>query len=275
MTIVLNSKIPAVVALAAALAVSACGDNEPDNTPTPEPIAETQAAEPAATPDDLRSRLADASRAEADRARDENRKPAEVIDFLGIEPGMKVIDLMAGGGWYTEVLSLAVGTDGEVVAHNTDAALQFRDGANEKAISERLSGNRLPNVTRLNKNIDEITSDDGSFDAAITALNFHDLYNGSGPDAAVEFLRTVYELLEPGGVLGLIDHVGDADADNKNLHRIEKVKTIEAAQEAGFMVEGDSDLLRNGSDDHSRPVFDESVRGKTDRFLLKLGKPPG
>lgn len=264
---------PSAVLLAAALIVSACGDKEPDNTPTPEPIAQTRAAEPAAAPDNLRSRLADASRAEADRARDENRKPADVIDFLGIEPGMKVIDLMAGGGWYTEVLSLAVGADGEVVAHNTDAALQFRDGANEKAISERLAGNRLPNVTRLNKNFDEISADHGSFDAAITALNFHDVYNGSGPNAAVEVLQTVYEILEPGGVLGIIDHAGTADADNKALHRAEKDKTIDTAKAAGFVVEADSDLLRNESDDHSRPVFDESVRGRTDRFLLKLRKP--
>jgi len=134
-----------ILLIATALALGACGDRGdsgdgadggPD-TAAPEPAAESRTTTPEAAPaaDDLESRLADASRAEADRARDAGRKPAEVLAFLGIEPGMSVLDLMAGGGYYTEVLSLAVGPEGQVVAHNTDAALQVRDGANEKALT--------------------------------------------------------------------------------------------------------------------------------------------
>lgn len=263
--------------LLAALGVSACGEREAEPPAATEPAAEnpppTDTAPAATSADDLRSKLADATRPEADRARDATRKPVEVLAFLGIEPGMDVLDLMAGGGWYTEVLSRAVGPEGSVVAHNTDAALRFRDGANEKAISERLAGDRLPNVTRLNKNIDQLTPEDGSFDAAITALNFHDVYNGSGPEAAVAMLEKVYAMLSPGGIFGIIDHAGNADADNTALHRMDKAKVIESAEAAGFVVAGESDILANDADDRSLPVFDDAIRGKTDRFLLKLQKP--
>jgi predicted methyltransferase len=222
---------------------------------------------------DLRALLASENRAESDRARDAGRRPAEVVEFLGIGKGMHVIDLIAAGGYYTEVLSLAVGPDGHVVAHNPPGLLQTRDGANEKAISARLADNRLPNVTRLNKDIADLLPEDGPFDAAITALNFHDIYNRQGPEATAGALRIVAGLLKPGAVLGIIDHVGEAGADNTALHRIEIAKVLETIEAAGLIVESDSDLLRNEADDHSLFVFDESIRGKTDRFLLKVRTP--
>ena len=73
-------------------------------------------------------------RSEEDRARDAGRKPFEVVAFIGIEPGMNVLDVMAASGWYTEVLSVAVGPEGHVTAQNTARSLQRREGANEKAI---------------------------------------------------------------------------------------------------------------------------------------------
>ena len=82
-------------------------------------------------------------------------------------------------------------------------------------------------------------------------------------------------LLKPGGVLGIIDHHGDADADNAALHRIEKTRVVEAAEAAGFEIAGDSDLLASPGDDRTRMVFAETIRGKTDRFPLKLVKPEG
>jgi predicted methyltransferase len=265
----MHVNVPFCTLLLSLSLLAACSKPAPPAA-TPE-IAEaksTAVAEPG-----LRERLANPTRPEADRLRDAGRKPADVLEFLGIEPGMQVIDVIAAGGYYTEVLAIAVGPNGHVVAQNTDAVLKFRDGANEKAISERLAENRLPNVTRLNKNFQDMSPEDGQFDAAITALNFHDIYNGSGAEAAVSVLRTIYDLLKPGGVFGIVDHVGAADADNNALHRIEKSKARETAQAAGFVVEGDSDLLANPQDDHTQGVFSEELRGNTDRFLLKLRKP--
>ena len=257
---------------AVSLAIAACGGgNGPESWPATGGAAPETASEQATN--DLRMRLASEDRAESDRARDAGRRPADVVAFLGIESGMRVMDVIAAGGYYTEVLSLAVGEDGHVVAQNTPGVLKFRDGANEKAISARLAGNRLPNVTRLNKDFADLTPEDGPFDAAITALNYHDVYNRGGPEATVDALRFIASVLRPGGVLGIIDHVGEAGADNAALHRIEISNVLETVEAAGFIVESDSDLLRNETDDHSLFVFDESVRGKTDRFLLKVRKP--
>lgn len=210
-------------------------------------------------------------RSEADKARDEGRKPAQVLNFLGLNEGMTVLDVMAGGGWYTEVLSLAVGKEGKVIAHNTPAALQFRDGANEKAISERLADNRLPNVTRLNADFSDLGLEN-EVDLAISALNFHDLYNRD-PEAAIEMLKAVKKALRPGGVLGLIDHSAGDNKDYAKLHRMREQEAIDAARVVGFEV-GVSDILQNTQDDHARTVFDQEIRGYTDRFLLKLTKLP-
>ena len=118
-----------------------------------------------------------------------------------------------------------------------------------------------------------IRPDDGPFDAAITALNFHDIYNRQGPEATIAVLRTIAGLLKPNAVFGIIDHVGEAGSDNAALHRIEISKVLETVISAGLIVDSDSDLLRNEADDHNLLVFDESIRGKTDRFLLKVRTP--
>ena len=91
----------------------------------------------------LAIKLTDSNRSEEDKSRDEGRKPAEVLAFLGVRPGMTTMDVMASGGWYTEVLSVAVGSEGTVYAHNLPSFLQFRDGFYDKAISARLAGNQI------------------------------------------------------------------------------------------------------------------------------------
>ncbi len=221
----------------------------------------------------LAEALAGEGRAAEDRARDAGRKPADVIAFLGIEPGTKVIDLIAAGGYYTEVLSLAVGPEGQVYTQNPEFVLKFRDGANDKALTARLAGGRLANVKRLDAALSEVPIEPGSLDAAITALNFHDLYNGRSPEVAGGFLAQALKLLKPGGVLGLVDHSGNASEDNQALHRIEESTVDVAVKAAGFEIDAKSDTLRNAEDDRSKNVFDESIRGRTDRFVMRLRKP--
>ncbi len=254
-----------LLALLSIIGVAACERSTPV-AETPEAIVMTP------TPD-LRALLAGPQRSDTDKALDEGRKPAEVIEFLGIEPGMRVIDVIAAGGWYTEVLSIAVGPTGQVVAQNPDVVLQAREGVNEAALSARLADGRLPNVTRMNKNFDAIVLSDGPFDAGITSLNLHDIYNSNGTDATITALKTIASILKPGSVFGVIDHVGVAGADNAALHRIEVDKAIETVKAAGFVVEAQSDLLHVATDDHSQNVFTEGLRGNTDRFILKLRKP--
>jgi predicted methyltransferase len=220
----------------------------------------------------LEMALASESRSETDRARDEGRKPAQVMEFLGISSGMTVVDMIAAGGFYTEVLSLTVGSEGKVYAQNPARVLQFRDGANEKAISARLNGGRLANVERLNKELAELGLKENSVDAVITALNFHDIYNGAGPDAALGSSKTIFSILKPNGVFGVIDHQGNSGNDNAFLHRIEVALVVKTLKKAGFSVQ-QSDLLSNPGDTREKGVFDPSVRGKTDRFLLLARKP--
>jgi predicted methyltransferase len=212
-------------------------------------------------------------RSEEDRARDAGRKPFEVVAFVGIEPGMNVLEIIAASGWYTEVLSIAVGPEGHVTAHNTPFALRMRDGANEKAISARLANNRLPNVSRLNKEIADLTTDDGAFDAAFTALNLHDIYNNGGDAAAVGAMSAIYATLKPGGVFGVIDHQGLDGQDNAALHRMLKSDAIRVAEAAGFILEADSDILHSDIDDMTQHMRAEGIRGYTNRFLLRLRKP--
>ncbi len=222
---------------------------------------------------DLAADLAAATRSEDDRARDAGRKPAEVLAWLSIGNGMTVMDLIASGGWYTEVLSIAVEAEGTVYAQNPPIILQFRDGAYDKEISARLAGNRLGNVVRLDRDLEDTGLMPGSLDAAITALNFHDLHNRPGGDeVASAFLAAVKTLLKPGGVLGLIDHYGEPDQDNTKLHRLNVETALPIIQNAGFELTS-SELLSNADDDHTTMVFDPAIRGKTDRVLYKLTKP--
>ena len=221
---------------------------------------------------DLAEELAASGRSDEDKARDAARRPAEVLEFLGVEPGMTVMDLLASGGWYTEVLSVAVGPEGTVYAQNPPMLLSFNDNAYDKAITARLADNRLPNVIRLDREEGDTGLEPGSLDAAITALNLHDRHNfGSGEDVAI-LLAAVKDLLKPGGVLGVIDHYGDSDKDNTALHRLDVDAALPIIEAAGFEMQS-SDLLRNPDDDHTIMVFNPAIRGKTDRVLYKLTKP--
>lgn len=220
----------------------------------------------------LRSALDNPSRPQADKDRDGGRKPADVIAFLGFDKGDTVMDMIAAGGYYTEVLSDAVGPDGKVYSQNPPFVLKYRDGVNDKELTGRLADDRLPNVERIDADFTDIHLPPASLDGAITNLNFHDVYNND-PKAAVGMLEVMYGLLKPGGVLGVIDHVGVSGADNTSLHRVPKQAALDAARTAGFEVAAQSDLLANPDDDHTQMVFAEGLRGNTDRFLLKLKKP--
>ena len=213
-----------------------------------------------------------ATRPDTDTSRDEGRKPAAVVQFLGLQEGAVAIDLMALGGYYTEVLSHAVGGQGRVYAQNAPMMLEFRDGYYGKLLSERLNDSRLGNVVRIDRDIDDLGIPAGSVDLAFTALNFHDIYNSAGEKAALQFLSNVYAVLKPGGVLGIIDHAGNTGADNNSLHRMDEAALRAVIEKSEFNLDGASDILRSAQDDRSGGVFSADMRGKTDRFLLRLKK---
>ena len=206
-----------------------------------------------------------AERSDEDKARDAARKPKEVLDFVGIGAGMTVLDVSASTGWYTEVLSAAVGPTGRVIAHNTEG----RRDRTEAGISAKAA--RLDNVTLLFADFGSMGLD-AEVDTALTALNFHDLQNNSA-EAGQLFLGDAFKALKPGGLFGVIDHAGSAGQDNAALHRLELAVAKTALESAGFVVEAVSDLLHNPADDHSLHMRDESLQRNTDRFLIRARKP--
>jgi predicted methyltransferase len=212
-------------------------------------------------------------RSAEDAARDAGRKPAEVLAFLGLEPGMRVLDVMASAGWYSEVLAGAVGPDGVVLVQNPPALLEMRDGANGKALVARFGDGRVPNVTRIDADLDATGIEPGSVDLAITALNFHDLYYLMSPEVAAGSLAAIAANLKPGGILGIIDHYGAPDGDNKALHRIDPQLVKDLIEASPLVLEAQSGILHNHDDDLGNMVFAPGTRGKTHRFLFRLRKP--
>jgi len=221
---------------------------------------------------DLAAALSGGDRSEADMARDEARKPAEVLVFAGVEPGMTVMDVMAAGGWYTEVLAIAVGPEGAVYAENPPWLIGAMGGRVVQALEKRLADNRLPNVIRADEGLEKGSIEAGSIDVALSALNLHDSYDKYGREAALEQMKQIYNALKPGGVFVLIDHSGKAGLDNKQLHRIEQPIMESIARDAGFTVEAAGQMLKHPEDDLTQMVFAKGLRGNTDRFVLKLRK---
>ena len=213
------------------------------------------------------------ARSEEDRGRDAARQPADVLVSTGIARGMTVMDLVSTGGWYTEVLSIAVGDEGVVYAQNRPAFLEFRDGFYQKALSARLADGRLANVQRIDADVAEAGLEPGSLDAAFTALNLHDVYFMGSEDDAVQFLSTVKNLLKPGGFIVVIDHHGAEGADNASLHRMTEAQARTVIEAAGLDIVAAPETLRRPDDDLTLFVFDANIRGKTDRFVLVAAKP--
>jgi predicted methyltransferase len=216
----------------------------------------------------MNAALAAPERPAENKARDEARKPIETIQFFGIETGDTVIEMIAAGGWFTEVLSAAVGPTGKVYASNPPG---LADAAAEQALHKRLGNVTAVNVALAEANID------GNADAAVLALNLHDIYNGfagqpGGEAAAVDFLKAIYAELKPGGVLGVIDHVGVAGQDNAKLHRISPDVARDLLMKAGFTIEAESPMLAHPADDHTKGVFDPAIRGQTDQFMFRARK---
>ncbi|HEX7082039.1 MAG TPA: hypothetical protein VF329_13595 [Gammaproteobacteria bacterium] len=218
----------------------------------------------------LREALQAPERSDEAKQRDETDMPIEVMEFLGVEDGMTALDVISASGYWAEVLSAAVGPSGKVYMHNP--AFMVNRGGDEFMQREQAMVDRLGNVEPVHGDLAEAEIA-GQVDVAITSMNFHDQYNRGGLEAGAAFLQGIYDALKPGGVLGLIDHVGIEGQDNAEFHRVQPEAAKEALEEVGFTVEAESDLLENPDDPHTVGVRDPSVRGHTDKFLFLARKP--
>ena len=221
--------------------------------------------------------LASPDRIESDRSRDSLRRPDLVLNFLGIAPGMTVLDLFSGGGYYTEIVSRVVGDSGKVVAHNNEAYLAYT----KDALAARFAGGRLPNVERITAEANDLALPANTFDAVLAMLTWHDFYyvdEAIGWPAIDEkaVISRLCSALKPGAVLGVVDHVAAAGSEPQQtaqiLHRIDPARIRQDLQGTCFEYEGELEALRNPNDDHSSPMSAEGIRGRTDRVVYRFRK---
>jgi predicted methyltransferase len=231
---------------------------------------------PAKSPDAISAAVADANRPETDKERDANRKPAETLAFAGVRPGDRVAELLPGAGYFTRLFSKIVGAGGHVYAlvpapSPTAPADALDRAARVKAIA---ADPHYSNVSVVVEPFSQLKAPE-PVDLVWTSQNYHDIHNFPGVDVGV-FNQLVFDALKPGGTYLVLDHAaepGSGARDTSTLHRIDAETVKKEVLAAGFVFVGGSDLLRQADDPHTVKVFDPSVRGKTDQFILKFRKP--
>ena len=221
--------------------------------------------------------LASPDRIELDRKSDPLRRPDLVLEFFEIRPGMTVLDLFSGDGYYTEIVARVVGEQGKVVAHNNEAYLAYaKDGLNG-----RFADNRLPKVEQQTAEADELELPANTFDAALAMLTWHDFYyvdpkNGWPEIDEKALVQKLCVALKPGAVLGVTDHVAapgsNPEESGQQLHRIDPQRIKDDLAGSCFEYEGELLVLRNSEDDLSQPMYAQGIRGRTDRVVYKFRK---
>ena len=211
--------------------------------------------------------LGNAERPEADKVRDADRKPAQVIAFAGVKAKTVVVELAPGGGYYTRLLCLTVGPEGHVYTFA---------GRPSPALDEWAKTH--PNVTvQIGKAGERLAP--VPVDVVFTALNYHDFKNAKDgtTDSAIKTNAAAFAALKPGGLYLINDHdsaLGSGATTTSTLHRIEMAYVIKEVEAAGFKLVAKSDMLRHADDKHTLHEKDVA-RGKTDQFLLRFRKPKG
>jgi predicted methyltransferase len=210
------------------------------------------------------SAIASPARTDEDRQSDAKRKPAEFLAFAQVRPGMKVLDLVAGGGTTSALLAAAVAPGGEVWAQSTKPSPK---------IDARLASGKVPNLHALVAPVDDpVAKGMPKLDLVTINMNYHDIVNTPADRAAMN--KHLYEALKPGGHLVIIDNAaknGSGLADTKTLHRIDEAAVIEEVTKAGFTVEAKSDYLRAPSDPREQPFW-EMKGAPDDKFAIRFVK---
>jgi len=223
-------------------------------------------------PANIAAAAKDPARAEQAKV-DATRHGPEILAFAGVQPGAKVVDLIPGGGYWTGLFSASVGSGGHVYAVWPAEYVKV-DGDEVKPYREVAA--KYANVSILEQPAAQLTTPE-KVDLVFTAQNYHDYPDKfMGPTDTAVLNKAVFAALKPGGTYLIVDHVAQAGSslrDTDTLHRIDPATVKSQVTAAGFQFVGESPLLANPADDHTKKVFDPSVQGHTDQFIYKFRKP--
>jgi predicted methyltransferase len=248
----------------ATLVIAACASS-PSTGPSPLTIADYAAV------------LADPARTEADKKDDAARKPAEVLAFSQIRRGDTVLEMEAGRGWYSDILSTAIGPSGKLIVQYPP---EFSYG--DAAFKARVEAGRLKNAVITVTSFDKLQAADNSVDKVLWILGPHEVYfTPRNAQAGVlgdvqKTYADIRRVLKPGGTFIAMDHAANAGAPTstgQTIHRIDPAVVLAAAKAAGLEFVDKSEVLANPSDDRSKMVFNATVRRHTDQFLFRFRKP--
>lgn len=269
-------KLNALLGTASLVLLAACASTPIEEAAeSPDIIAPPEMSIGAADAASIEAAISSPGRPDTDVERDDLRKPADVLVFMGIAPGTDVLEMEAGGGYFTDILSRYLGEDGTLYMQNPAAFDSFLGDGPE----ERMQG--LPNVEYVKSQFDDIPLEDASVDAVTWFQGPHELWYtpasgetlSASPD---DSFPEIFRVLKPGGTFVVLDHTAPAGAPattGGDTHRIDPQIVRDLGREAGFVLVSESALFDNPDDDLTANVFDEAVRGRTDQFLMKFEKP--
>jgi predicted methyltransferase len=215
--------------------------------------------------------VADSGRPAEDKQRDANRKPAEIIAFAGIKSGDQVAELLPGRGYFTRIFSKVVGDKGVVYALTPAPRPDAPPPTGPSPVATIAETYKNVRVSQMSPT--QLAPE--PVDVVWTSLNYHDIHNRPNADLAA-FNKNVFNALKPGGIYIVIDHEaekGSGTRDTSTLHRIDPEVVKKEVTGAGFVLDGESQVLHNADDPHTAQVRDASVQGHTDQFALKFRKP--
>ena len=247
----------------------ACGASSPPGNTASEDAADITTAIAAA--------IDDPGRLPPDRDRDAGRKPEAILTFAGLRPGMTVLDMFSGGGYYTQLAASVVGPEGRVVAHNNTPYAMIAG----KEIEQRYADGRLASVERLIGDNNKLKLPADTFDVVLFILSYHDVYYIDGQRGwelidRPPMLAELYSALRPGGIVVVVDHVANAGTPHDvvaGFHRIDPALVNADFTAAGFQLDAESDVLSNPDDPRDVIAMAPHIRGKTDRAVLRFIKP--
>jgi predicted methyltransferase len=230
-----------------------------------------------AAPAEVAAAVAAPSRTAENVKLDESRKPAALLQFFGLKEGDHVIDMFGANRYWAEIMAPAVGPHGSVTVWQPT---QFMNDKRKAEFAQFAA--RQPNVALISTPFQAPQLGHDAYDFMIKNLDYHETY-WQNPKAGIpqmdpnQWLKAVYDAMKPGATVGIVDHIANPGGDTREtvekLHRIDPAVIKADFERAGFVLEEQSDLLRNPADDPSLLVFDPKIRGNTDRAVFRFRKP--